>query len=136
MHRSDAPKTTTVTATTYQNIYTYSASILWTAYGIAIGLAALSGLAGYAVAARAGATYSTKFSTILRVAYNVRISSGIDLSETSGKDPLPERLEKSHVFIPPEGVSGLSMNSDHGEVQMDAQDWQADRQDSFHEGRQ
>ncbi|KAK6219153.1 hypothetical protein LQW54_002402 [Pestalotiopsis sp. IQ-011] len=78
----------------------------------------------------------TKFSTILRVAYNVRISSGVDLSETSGKDPLPERLKKSHVSIPPEGVSVLSMDSDRGDVQTDAQDWHADRQGSYDEGRQ
>ncbi|ETS77828.1 hypothetical protein PFICI_09890 [Pestalotiopsis fici W106-1] len=126
----DAPKTTTVTARTYQNIYTYSASILWLAYGIAVGLAALSGLAGYTVAVRAGGSYSTRFSTILRVAYNVRISGGVDLSETSGKDPLPERLENSHVFIPPEGVSVLSMISDLGGVQTDAQRWRADGQGS------
>lgn len=105
------------------------------AYGIAIGLAALSGLAGFIVAARAGGTYSTKFSTILRVAYNVQISSGVDLSETSGKDPLPDRLKNSHVFIPPEGVSVLSMEAEPGEAQSDAQEWKADsRQGSYDEG--
>ncbi|KAJ3560573.1 hypothetical protein NPX13_g9256 [Xylaria arbuscula] len=102
-----SPKPTNVTISTYQNIYTYTPSILWLTYGIAIGITALSVVAGCTVATLAGGAYSTKFSTILRVVHNVRLSDSIELEDTTGKDPLPSRLEKTRVYIPPDGRSVL-----------------------------
>ncbi|KAI1275245.1 hypothetical protein F5Y07DRAFT_409447 [Xylaria sp. FL0933] len=102
---SYSPKFTNVTAFTYHNIYTYTPSTLWLAYGIAIGITTLSVAAGYIVATLAGGCYSTKFSTILRVVHNVRLSDSIEMEDTTGKDPLPSRLEKTRVYISPDDIS-------------------------------
>jgi hypothetical protein len=92
-----------VTAYTSQNQYTYSASILWLTYGVGIGVSLLSILLGLYRVYSAKGGYKTSFSTILRVANNVQLSNVIDLSETPGKAPLPERLESTLVYIPPDG---------------------------------
>ncbi|KAI1352259.1 hypothetical protein F5Y01DRAFT_324490 [Xylaria sp. FL0043] len=102
---SYSPKPTNVTAFTYHNIYTYTPSILWLAYGIAIGITTLGVAAGYIVVTLAGGGYSTKFSTILRVVHNVRLSDSIEMEDTTGKDPLPSRLEKTRVYISPDDIS-------------------------------
>lgn len=72
-----------------------------------IGVAALSIVIGCAIAAFAGGAYSTNFSTILRVAYNLRLSDDLDIADTSGKGPLPKRLEKTIVSLPPDGVFAI-----------------------------
>ncbi|KAI1423129.1 hypothetical protein F5Y12DRAFT_758924 [Xylaria sp. FL1777] len=107
LKQTDRAKDTAVTAYTYQNVYEYTPSLLWVAYGIAIGTAALSVVAGCVVIVLARGGYSTKFSTILRVVHNVRLADAISLDDTSGKDPLPTRLEKTLVYFSPDGVSAL-----------------------------
>ncbi|KAE9362836.1 hypothetical protein N431DRAFT_564988 [Stipitochalara longipes BDJ] len=94
---------TNVTAWTYQNICTYSANILWGAYGISIGYTLVIILTVLYVVYSEKGFHKTDFSTILRVAHNVQLSHAIQTSETSGKAPLPERLEDSLVYIPPPG---------------------------------
>lgn len=92
-----------VTAYMSQNRYTYSASILWLAYGVGVGVSLISILFGLYHVYSANGGYKTSFSTILRVANNVQLSTVINLSETPGKAPLPERLERTLVYIPPDG---------------------------------
>jgi hypothetical protein len=60
-------------------------------------------LAGLYVVYSEKGFHKTDFSTILRVAHNVQLSHAIQTSETSGKAPLPERLEDSLVYTPPDG---------------------------------
>ncbi|KAI0145594.1 hypothetical protein GGR57DRAFT_506788 [Xylariaceae sp. FL1272] len=98
---------TNVTSFSYESRYTYSASILWVAYGLAIGITAISITTGCVAATLARGGYSDKFSTILRVAHNIRLSDDMEISETSGKNHLPRRLEKILVYIPCEGVAAV-----------------------------
>ncbi|KAJ8123182.1 hypothetical protein ONZ43_g811 [Nemania bipapillata] len=107
LQQTDTPKNTNVIAYTYKNVYVYAPSLLWLVYGIAIGTAAISVVAGCVVATLVGGGYSTKFSTILRVAYNVRLGEAIFPEDINGKDPLPARLEKTLVYFPPDGASAL-----------------------------
>lgn len=56
-----------VTVTFYHNIYIYTRSILWTAYGIVIGVTFFSVIAGATVYSANHGSYSNKFFTIFRV---------------------------------------------------------------------
>lgn len=82
-------------------MYTYSASILWTAYGLAIGASLLSVLVGFVAVARNGGTYSgSKFSTILRVVTNAQLRPTLLYDDTDGKDPVPAEVEDITVTFP------------------------------------
>ncbi|KAI1324447.1 hypothetical protein F5Y16DRAFT_423983 [Xylariaceae sp. FL0255] len=107
LQQINTPKNTNVSAYTYHNIYAYTPSLLWLIYGIALGTSALSVISGCIAIGLAKGCYSTKFFTILRVSHNVRLGAGIIPSETTGKDPLPSRLEKTLVYFSPDGVSAL-----------------------------
>ncbi len=99
-----APSDTSVEMSSVQNIYIYSAATLWAAYGIAIGAAALSCFAGIWVVVDRGVSYSNKFSTVLRLANNVKLSGEIDASDTTGQDPLPAHMANMTVVFPPDIV--------------------------------
>ncbi|KZL64297.1 hypothetical protein CI238_00572, partial [Colletotrichum incanum] len=86
----------------HQNIYIYSVAALWIGYGIAVGIAILSIAVGTWAVAAAGSSYSSKFSTILRLAFNVHLSEYLELRDTGGEDPLPNRLENTIVLFPPQ----------------------------------
>ncbi|GKT52227.1 uncharacterized protein ColSpa_12408 [Colletotrichum spaethianum] len=90
----------------YQNIYIYSATALWIAYGVAMGITFLSITIGTWAVAAAGSSYSSKFSTILRLAFNVHLSEYLELRDTGGEDPLPDRLENTIVVFPSRNVKG------------------------------
>ncbi|ORY57796.1 uncharacterized protein BCR38DRAFT_413709 [Pseudomassariella vexata] len=102
-----APPKTNVTTFSNKNVYTYSPNTLWITYGVSITTSALSVLIGSGVVAMTGASYSSKFSTILRIAFNVHVSRDVELHDTSGKDPLPKHLGKMTVMFPPEKVSAI-----------------------------
>ncbi|TDZ74852.1 Serine/arginine-rich splicing factor SR45 [Colletotrichum trifolii] len=55
----------------YRNVYTYSVTALWIAYGVAVGIIVLSIAIGSRAVAAAGSSYSSRFSTILRLASNI-----------------------------------------------------------------
>ncbi|EXF82174.1 hypothetical protein CFIO01_09257 [Colletotrichum fioriniae PJ7] len=102
----------------YQNIYTYSVAPLWIAYGVAVGITILSIIIGTWAVVVAGSSYSSKFSTILRLAFNVRLSEYVELQDTGGEDPLPDRLENTLVAFPSRNAKGAEVNGsllDNGE---------------------
>jgi hypothetical protein len=81
----------------WRNIYIYDATTLWTAYGVAISLAALTVLAGIFAILQDGAAYDKNFSTILRKSL-VRNAASATEGETlfllrdGGSMPLPKAL--------------------------------------------
>ncbi|RDW63470.1 hypothetical protein BP6252_11015 [Coleophoma cylindrospora] len=129
-----APSNVTVKYWYSENVYQYSTNTLWIVYGSAIGLAALCVLAGTAVVVTSQAAYSSEFSTFLRVAHNVSLSSEVALQDTSGKDPLPKYLEKTVVRFPSENAL---MSNASGEMQSVSDDLhEMDRVELLeHEGR-
>jgi hypothetical protein len=95
-----APPNTSVTVTPYIIIYSYAPSILWIAYGVAIGLTILSVVFGLALVSVNGGSYTTKFSTILRLAHGSQLSAPVRPVDTDGKDPTPGYVENIVVSFP------------------------------------
>ncbi|KAF7169502.1 hypothetical protein CNMCM5623_002187 [Aspergillus felis] len=88
---------TNITVTSYHNIYIYTRSILWTAYGIALGVTLLSVVAGTVVYLSNHGSYSSKFSTIFRVTQGATVSVELNTEDCSGFDPLPDHLAKAQM---------------------------------------
>ncbi|RDW57232.1 hypothetical protein BP5796_12682 [Coleophoma crateriformis] len=129
-----APSNVTVKSWSSENVYQYSIDTLWIVYGSAIGLSALCVLVGSAAVVTSQAAYSSEFSTFLRVAHNVSLSSEVALQDTSGKDPLPKYLAKTVVRFPSENAL---MSNASGEMQSVSDDLhEMDRVELLeHEGR-
>ncbi|OJJ47348.1 hypothetical protein ASPZODRAFT_16029 [Penicilliopsis zonata CBS 506.65] len=108
-----APPETNVTITPYYNRYVYSQSILWLSYGIGIILSLLAVVSGILCIWSNQGTYTTQFSTFLRVAKGVSLSTPIFMSDTDGKDPTP-RYIKDLVVEFPDKYTPVSGN-DHDE---------------------
>ncbi|KXH50910.1 hypothetical protein CNYM01_03364 [Colletotrichum nymphaeae SA-01] len=105
----DEPIQANIETKVYQNIYTYSVAPLWIAYGVAVGITILSITIGSWAVFVAGSSYSSKFSTILRLAFNVRLSEYVELEDTGGEDPLPDRLENTIVAFPSRNAKGAEV---------------------------
>ena len=86
--------------TPYQIVYVYSRSILWISYGIAVGFTLLSICSGIFAALAQNASYSTKFSTILRMTQVLQLSAPLLLEDAGGEDPTPERVSQIEVRFP------------------------------------
>jgi hypothetical protein len=96
-----APSLVAITISDTHNIYTYSSSILWIAYGLAIGASLLSMAVGFVAAAHNGGTYSSnKFSTVLRVATNSQLWPPFAYDDTDGKEPVPEEVGEITLTFP------------------------------------
>ncbi|KAF7543124.1 hypothetical protein G7Z17_g10997 [Cylindrodendrum hubeiense] len=102
-----APADIRVEKWTSQNVYAYSAETLWVTYGIAILATAASVLVGAVVVIASQATYTSQFSTFLRVSQNVYLSDEVALPDTSGKNPLPNYVKKMVVRFPEDEWSGV-----------------------------
>ncbi len=95
-----APGLVNVTMTPYQIVYVYSRSILWISYGIAIGFTLLSICSGIYAALVQNASYTTKFSSILRMAQVLQLSAPLLLEDAGGEDPTPKRVSQIEVRFP------------------------------------
>ncbi|KAI0459027.1 hypothetical protein F5B21DRAFT_511806 [Xylaria acuta] len=95
-----APLDTLVTIMSYKNTYVYSIWILWVPYGVAIGFALIAITLGTLSALRNGASYTTKFSTVLRVAHTLSLSSPVGEKDVSGEDPTPDNVSRIIIAFP------------------------------------
>ncbi|KAK6430594.1 hypothetical protein LTR95_013249 [Oleoguttula sp. CCFEE 5521] len=92
-----APAPVPVTSTSYETVYAYSASTLWTAYGLAITLATIAiGVGLYSMIVER-AYYSADFSTIMRMTQAARLSTTIADEDTAGRSPLPKYLANADI---------------------------------------
>ncbi|KAL9040372.1 MAG: hypothetical protein Q9180_001949, partial [Flavoplaca navasiana] len=96
------PNTTKVTSTTAENIYIYASSKLWLAYGLAVGTTTLIASLGLAAMIANDASFSNKFSTILRLSRGAQLSYEINRPDLSGRDPLPAYANRVTVRFSPE----------------------------------
>lgn len=92
--------------TTLDNIYIYAVYKLWLAYGLAIGATALTASFGMAAIIVNNASFSNRFSTILRLSRGAQLSKEINHADLSGRDPLPAYAEKATVRFSQEQMSG------------------------------
>ncbi|KAK6436851.1 hypothetical protein LTR95_006953 [Oleoguttula sp. CCFEE 5521] len=95
--RIDDKSQTNVTITHTQNIYAYNWQRLWLSYGLAFLATLVVVIIGGSSLAIAGASYSNKLSTVLRVTGGDRINRHIDEADRAGNDPLPEYLGKAEL---------------------------------------
>jgi hypothetical protein len=97
----------------WRNIYVYSPALLWFPYGVSIALATVAIIFGTICLVSNGASYSSKFSTILRVGHEANLTTTIHKVDTSGRDPLPKYLAKAELRFPSSsgGVSDTAYTS-------------------------
>lgn len=88
---------TNVTITSYRNIYVYTRSILWAAYGTALGVTVLCVIAGILLYLSADGSYTSKFSTIFRVTQGAMVSIDLSKKDYSGLDPLPDHIANAQM---------------------------------------
>ena len=100
------PDKTKVQLTTRENIYIYAVHKLWLAYGLAIGATALIALFGIAAIVVNHASFSNRFSTILRLSRGAQLSNEINHADLCGRDPLPAYAKKATVRFSQEQISG------------------------------
>ncbi len=85
-------------------LYTYSASTLSVAYGIALGMSLFSFLTGaFTISRNGGYLFTTEFSTILRTVQAAYWSAGLQASDGHGNDPIPKHVEKIVISFPENG---------------------------------
>ena len=95
-----APKVR-VTQHNYHNVYVYSATKLWLAYGLSLGFTAIGVAVGLGAVFSNQASYNGSFSTIFRVARGAAVSVRMQDTDLDGKDPLPRSLGKAEVRLHP-----------------------------------
>jgi hypothetical protein len=98
-----APPYINVTLVTFSNVYTYSADLLWLAYGMAIGATIISIITGFITVSVNNGSYSDGFSTVLRIASNISLSRPLQFDETTGKQPTPDHVKDIVVSFPRDG---------------------------------
>ncbi|KIM96598.1 hypothetical protein OIDMADRAFT_205291 [Oidiodendron maius Zn] len=95
-----APPDTSITITPYFIIYSYAATLLWVAYGIALGVTMLSMIPGLVSVKSNGGSYTTNFSTIIRVAHSINLSAPLQPEHTEGKEPASRDVKNLFVSFP------------------------------------
>lgn len=86
-----------MTSQVWLNVYSYDQATLWISYGLAVGATALAVAGGIAALISNGASYSNKFSTILRVSRTVRLGAEVSEPDGDGRDPLPKYLKLARI---------------------------------------
>lgn len=93
----EAVPDTNVTINSYRNIYIYTRSVLWAAYGTALGVTALCVTVGVLLYHSTDDSYSSKFSTIFRVTQGAMVSIDLSMKDYSGLDPLPDHIANAEI---------------------------------------
>jgi hypothetical protein len=89
-----------VTIQTWRNIYVYSPAFLWLPYGVSIALATVAVVLGTICLVNNGASFSTSFSTILRVSHEASLTTSVREVDADGRDPLPKYLARAELSFP------------------------------------
>ncbi|KAK4445775.1 hypothetical protein QBC34DRAFT_471610 [Podospora aff. communis PSN243] len=93
----DGALMTNVTIRSTQNEYSYEPSRLLLAYGLAIGFTLVIVVLGIGSLWLSGASYSNKFSTVMRTTCDPDMCATVASVDRTGADPLPEYLETLKV---------------------------------------
>jgi hypothetical protein len=86
-----------VTFTRFESVYTYAATTLWIAYGIAILITAIAVAMALMTIIDGNASYSRDFSTIMRMTSGAKLSATITEEDAAGHDPLSNRLATAMI---------------------------------------
>lgn len=95
LHHGALP--TNVRVRSARNEYSYAPSRLLLAYGLAVGFSLAIVVLGIASLWLSGASYSNKFSTVMRTTCDADMCADVASVDRTGADPLPKYLEKLEV---------------------------------------
>jgi hypothetical protein len=98
---------TTMSVTTFYNVYHYSWERLALAYAIAIGLTFIAVLVGMYIIISTGSSYSNRFSTILRMSRYKELDVLIEEQDRRGQDPLPKHIGKAKFMAVRDTYRGI-----------------------------
>lgn len=82
-----------------RNVYVYSSKNLFLSYGLALGFAFLAVVAGCVSIHHNGASYSNKFSTIIRTTRGQEMEDLVASDDRDGADPLPKYLANARIRL-------------------------------------
>ena len=82
-----------------QNIYAYNRRNLLVSYGLAVGFALVASIVGCVSIFFNDASYSNRFSTILRTTRGQELEELVASNDRSGIDPLPQYLAKTRLDL-------------------------------------
>ena len=88
-----------VTVRTPQNAYAYNPRNLAIAYGLGIVASTAIVIVGLICIHAAEGSFSSSFSTILRMTRGSQLDGLVPASETQGKDPLPAHLARTKILL-------------------------------------
>jgi hypothetical protein len=112
---------TSMSVTTFYNVYHYNWERLALAYGVAIVLTFIAVLIGMYIIISTGSSYSNRFSTILRVSRHEDLDVLIEERDRRGQDPLPKHIGKARFMAARDTYRGIpviiSSNEDDRECQ-------------------
>jgi hypothetical protein len=98
---------TTMSVTTFYNVYNYNWERLALAYAIAIGLTFIAVLIGMYIIISTGSSYSNRFSTILRMSRYEELDVLIEEQDRRGQDPLPKHIGKARFMAVRDTYRGI-----------------------------
>ncbi|KAI1112877.1 hypothetical protein F5Y14DRAFT_240106 [Nemania sp. NC0429] len=114
-----APDDTLVTTVSYGNIYVYSKLVLWAPYATAIFFSIICIAAGTLSAVKNDASYTTKFSTVLRVAHILSFSSLFREHDVNGEDPTPDDVGNIEIEFPNTKRQGHPATNNDDKIALD-----------------
>ena len=103
----DQTEPITVISRTSRNIYVYSPTRLWLAYGLGLGLTFVVAAVGCWNVFSANASYSNRFSTVLRTTRGLELDALVEKSHRNGEDPVPRAIKRAQLSI----VEGLNTDA-------------------------
>jgi len=92
-------KPTTITEHVPRNVYAYATRRLWIAYGLALVLTLLVVGVGCAHVVNAGATYSNRFSTVLRTTRGAELDALIEAQYRGGEEPVSCAVRRARLGV-------------------------------------
>lgn len=104
-----------VTTNAYRNIYAYSQSILWTAYGLALGVSLLSVISGVVIYFVNHGSNKGKFTTMLRTTRTADVTTELSVEDAKGMDPVPDHI--ADVAISFHDVQGQNLGKEMASVE-------------------
>jgi hypothetical protein len=107
----DSEQPVNITVSYNRNIYSYSSRNLLISYGAALSLTLLASLAGCLAIFFNRASYTNKFSTIMRTTAGFEYL--VHENDRTGADPLPKHLAKSRIHIGHREGAADGMRSSH-----------------------
>ena len=90
---------TTVTSRISRIVYIYSARRLWLAYGLGLVLTLLVAIVGCWNVISADASYTNRFSTVLRTTRGLELDALVATDYRNGEDPVPRAIKRARLDI-------------------------------------